>query len=237
MNMTESTSHGKVLLEILAVLQRIEEKLDGHDERFRDLGKRTAGSLERRGVIDDFAGQFDTEVSTLRSKDNVQLDGDAVRPSRKGSPANDVGLEDNLNALVKIPYSLWSLNRLDRFFNLATSPALEERLGDCWNMPDDNRLSLRFFKSNSLKSNAPYGVPVDGFPNTKPPVERDLEFCCQFDSTLRKEMGNDFMVVDFDSLDNTRLYRLGERAIGSELEVEPQGSLDAPWSRLMYVFV
>ena len=233
--MTEPNSHGKVLLEILAVLQRIEDKLDGHEQRFQTLEEQSTRRLERQAIIESFEGQLDTEASTLRGGENVLLDNDILRPSRKGTPTNDGNHEED-GASSKIPYSQWSLNRLDRFFNLATSPELEERLGDCWSMPDDNRLSLRFFKSSGLKFNVPYGVPVDGYPNTKPPVERDLEFCCHFDDVLRKEAGNTFMVADFDAFENTRLYRLGNKAIGSELEVEPQGTHNAPWSRLMCVF-
>lgn len=41
------------------------------------------------------------------------------------------------------------------------------------------------------------------------------------------------MVVDFDAADETRLYRLGDKAFGSELQVDAQGSKSAPWSRLM----
>ena len=43
------------------------------------------------------------------------------------------------------------------------------------------------------------------------------------------------MVIDFDVADNTRIYRLGDEAVGPKLEVEAQGSKNAPWSRLMYV--
>ena len=100
-------------------------------------------------------------------------------------------------------------------------------------MPDDDRLPLKFFKSNILKSNTPFGVSVDSFPTVRQPVERDLEFLCQFDRDLRAHPGNDFMVVDFDAADETRLYRLGDKAFGSELQVEAQGSKSAPWSRLM----
>ena len=73
------------------------------------------------------------------------------------------------------------------------------------------------------------------FPTCRQPFERDLEFLCQFDLDLRAYPGNDFLVVDFDAVDATRLYRLGEKAFGSELQVEAQGSKSAPWSRLMYV--
>ena len=122
---------------------------------------------------------------------------------------------------------------MDRFFNLSLLNLLEARLGDCWKMPDDNRLPLKFFKTNILKSNGPFGVPIDSFPTARQPFERDLEFLCQFDDDLRAHPGNDFVVVDFDAADNTRSYRLGEQASGLELQVEAQGLKSAPWSRLM----
>lgn len=220
-----------VLSDILRVLERIEVKLDGHEERFQSTEEHTKRSLRRKGTeVGD--GHIDTENSTLRAVETPHTNFDALRPSRKGTPTND-DQPDVTKTALKIPYNQWSINQLDRFFNLTLSISLQKRLGDCWGMPDDDRLPLKFFKTNILKTNAPWGPLLDSFPTVRQPIERDLEFLCQFDDDLRIQPGNDFMVVDFDTLDNSRLYRLGAEAIGTELEIEPQGNQSAPWSRLM----
>lgn len=229
--MTETIRSNDVLYNILDVLQRIELKLDGHEERFKSLEYHTQISNEG-GKADGLGGNADTPSEISRTAEVFYTSTDNSRSSRKGTPTNDDPPGDTSTAL-KIPYSQWSINQLDRFFNLSLSTILEARLGDCWKMPDDNRLPLKFFKSNILKSNSPFGVPMDSFPTSRQPVERDLEFLCQFDDEVRAHPGNDFMVVDFDAADNTRLYRLGSEAFGSELHVEAQGSTSAPWSRLM----
>lgn len=229
--MTQPIRSNDVFYDILNVLQRIESKLEGHEERVKSLeyhiqtcnGGRKADGLD---------SSVDTGSETSRAVEVLYTSIDEPRPSRKGTPTND-DLPDNTSTAVKIPYSQWSINQLDRFFNLSLSKLLEARLGDCWKMPDDNRLPLKFFRSNVLKSNSPYGAPINSCPTSRQPFERDLEFLCQFDLDLRAHPGNDFLVVDFDAADETRLYRIGNGALGSELQVEAQGSKSAPWSRLM----
>ena len=219
-----------VLRDILSVLNRIEARLTGHDDRLQSLEDDPKQAIGRgRFRRDDTF--TDTESSTRSTTFIPDIELDSWQPSRKGTPINEA-IQEESNA-TKIPYSLWSINQVDRFFNLTLSTVLERNLGDCWGMPDDNRLPLKFFKSNVIQSHTPWGAAIDSFPCTRQPVERDLEFLCQFDADLRKQPGNDFLVVDFDTWDNTRLFRLGTEAIGSELEVEAQGTHDAPWSRLI----
>ena len=232
--MTEPTrSSDDILCDILKVLQRIESKLEGHEERFKSLEYYTQVSNGGRKA-DGLDGNADTRSETSRAAEILCTSADRLRPSRKGTPTRDDSPGDTRTAF-KIPYSQWSINQLDHFFSLSLSKMLEARLGDCWSMPDDDRLPLKFFKSNILMSNGPFGVPVDSLALRKQPFERDLEFLCQFDEDLRAHPGNDFMVVDFDAADESRLYRLGEKAYGSELQVEAQGSKSAPWSRLMCI--
>ena len=228
--MTEPIEPRDILYDILSVLQRIESKLEGHEERFKSLEYHT--QINKGGGT---AVGLDCHGDTRRDTGAAEMfytSADKSRPSRKGTPTS-VDSPRETSTTFKIPYGQWSINQLDQFFNLSLSKLLETRLGDCWKMPDDNRLPLKFFKSNILKSNGPFGVPIDSFPTSRQPVERDLEFLCQFDNDLRAQPGNDFMVVDFDAADETRLYRLGDKAFGSELQVEAQGSKSAPWSRLM----
>ena len=231
--MAEPVRSSDVLYDILNVLQRIESKLEVREESFKSLEYHTQIYDERRKA-DGLDGNTGTQGETSRTADVLYTSGEETQPqpSRKGRPTSSDSSRDASSAL-KVPYSQWSINQLDRFFNLSLSKLLQARLGDCWTMPDDDRLPLKFFKSNVLKSNGPFGVPVDSFPTIRQPFERDLESLCHFDDKLRAHPGNDFMVVDFDAADETRLYRLGEKAFGSELQVEAQGSKSAPWSRLM----
>lgn len=226
---------GHVLSDILNVLQRIEVKLDGHEARFRSLEDNGANKSGRAGTgnSEDTTSSFNGDLTSLQTRTTSQIRADALWPSRKGSPTNEDLSADTKT--LKIPYGQWSINQLDHFFSLNLSKVLTQNLGDCWGMPDDNRLPLKFYKTNVLKFNAPWGAPCDSYPTIRQPVEQELEFLCSFDASLRQQPGNDFAVVDFDEADNTRIYRLGEDAIGPELEVEPQGSQTAPWSRLVYV--
>lgn len=231
--MTEPVRSTDVLCDILNVLERIEAKLEGQEERFKSLEYHARISKGARKADGHDSGAH-TRSETSRVVETLSAPADTLRSSGAGTPTSDRSPGDTSTAL-KIPYSQWSLNQMDRFFNLSLSKLLETRLGDCWKMPDDGRLPLRFFKSNILNNNTPFRVAVDSFPTITQPVERDLDFLYQFDNDLRAHPGNDFLVVDFDAADETRLYRVGDRAFGPELQVESQGSKSAPWSRLMWV--
>ena len=226
--MTETIGSDRVLNGILRVLERIEAKLDGHEARFRSL-EDSAKSREKNTLY------IKAETNTLRTGGPELELIETPRPSRKGTPING-DIHGDPQAPLKIPYRQWSINQLDHFFNLALPKALAERLRDCWGMPDDDRLPLKFFKSNILQTNAPWGPPSDSYPTIRYPVEKELESLCHFDGRLREQPGNDFVVVDFDESENTRIYRLGDDAVGPQLEVYQQGSSTAPWSRLVYIF-
>ena len=223
--MTDPIGSDRVLNGILRVLERIEAKLDGHEARFRSLEDSTRSREENIGYIK-------ADTSILRTGEPGLDPLKTPRPSRKGTPINGDIYGDTQGPL-KVPYGKWSINQLEHFFNLALPRSLAERLGDCWGMPDDNRLPLKFFRSNILQTNAPWGPPCDSYPTIRYPVERELETLCHFDERLREQPGNDFVVVDFDESENTRIYRLGDDAVGPELEVQQQGSSTAPWSRLV----
>lgn len=229
--MTEPARSPDVLYDILNVLQRIESRLERHEERFKSLEHHI--QFSRGGAkVDGLNSSADTPSEILRAAETLYISTDNSRPSRKGTPTNDP-LPGDTGTSLKVPYSQWSINRLDRFLSLPLSKMIETRLGDCWRMPNDDRLPLKFFISNILKSNSSFEAPGDSFHTVRQPFERDLDFLCEFDSDLRAHPGNDFLVVDFDAADETRLYRMGDKAFGSELQVEAQGSKSAPWSRLM----
>ena len=240
-----SSESRDVLHDILKVLERIEARLDRHEERLHNFDEleRTPKSLQEK---DEFDGTTETLAgSTLSSG--------ILGPSRHAAVGIEQDVADDKYG-PKIPYGGWSVDQfirslpqgiynewgtssthLDRFYSLtALSADLEQRLGSCWNMPDDGRLPLKFFKSNILKMNMSGGGPTfESFSKAKIRMERELNALCQFDETLRKYPGNDFAVVDFDQSNNTRMYRLGQSVIGPELMVDARDSQTAPWSRLM----
>ena len=223
--MPEEAQPNNILPDILKVLQRIEKKLDGHEARFADLEDSWKNENRSRG----------RETAVFSSQCEQQRNGSAsdVRLPIRFTKDNEKPLED-AKSIPKIPYGEWGWSRIqmDRFSKINLPPSLEQRLGDCWRMPDDDRLPLKFFRSNILNTNPPSRNLGDNLPTARQPFERKLEFVCRFDRELRKQPGNDFMVVDFDS-DNTRLYRVGDAAIGGELQVE-QGSHAAQWSRMIF---
>lgn len=112
--------------------------------------------------------------------------------------------------VTKVRYSDWSENSRGLQFEAEGEALLQRYLGDYWKVPNDNRL-----------------------PTFKPNLKERLDVLRQFDTQLRTEKGNDFVVVDYDLMNNTRIYRIGEAAIGSELMVDPAQLDNAPWSRLM----
>lgn len=83
---------------------------------------------------------------------------------------------------------------------------LQRYLGDYWKFPNDNRLTT---SKPNLKS-------------------QSLETLRRFDSQMRIEKGGDFVIIDYDSMNNTRIYRIGEAAVGTDLLVDPTRLDNAP---------
>ena len=225
--MADSIESDQVLRDILKVLERIEHKLNSHPAPSEDLEDPTSEKEQH-------TSQVKVETAIPQSAE-PSIDGiETSQCPRKGTPTNKDVIAGT-HGTSKVPYGQWSINRVDYFFDPALSKSLARRLRDCWGMPDDDRLPLRFFKSNILQTNAPWGTPFNSYPTNRHPIHRQLDLLCHFDGRLRKEPGNDFVIIDFDESENTRIYRLGEDAIGPEFEVQSEGSSTAPWSRVMYV--
>lgn len=112
---------------------------------------------------------------------------------------------------TKVRYGDWGEDSHGLQFEAEVQAMLQRYLGDFWKIPNDNRLNT-FKPSLKLQS---------------------LDILRRFDSQLRSEKGNDFVVIDYDLINNTRIYRIGEAAIGSDLMVDPTQLDNAPWSRLM----
>lgn len=229
-----------ILQTILSVLQSIEQKLEGYEDRL--------GTLERSHEVggDSLNDEITVNSSTDADHEPQRNDDVAVLPDNPGTAA--------ASTLLKIIYSDWHTNRLiesmpqlfldewdttrtrtrlDEFLDFHLSQNLEQRLGDCWNTPDDERLPLKFFRANILQTNFFYGAMASTLLKGRQPFERDLNLLCTFDQDHKSHPGNDFVVVDFDAYNGSRVYRIGESAIGPDLLVDVQEAQEAPWTRIV----
>lgn len=219
--MLDSAPTSDVFTSILRVLERIEDKLDGQDQR-----------------LDKF-------------EDTVR----APRSARVGGPISEVHLADlpdlnefaspatsiadfavgHLNEKAGVPYSDVDLTFQEAGQNEQLKKLLESYLGDCWKLPDDKRLPL------NLTNRAGHGAHAAQDPQfglsgiRKEAFTKGLERLKGFDNDLRSQPGNDFFIIDYSPTNTSRLYRIGEKAVGSELRVSLGEPSHHQWSRLMYV--
>ncbi|KAG8528932.1 uncharacterized protein KY384_006621 [Bacidia gigantensis] len=225
------------LSQILRVLQNIEGKLDSYDERFHRL--EASRELDTQYDHDE-----DKEAESMRSVEGWHTH--PPSPTQVQTTLQDSKTDPKIyytewdtnhfiEALPQDLYTEWETHgaKVDQIFDLRLSVAMEKRLGSCWQMPDDDRLPLKFFRANILKTFMQSGVPMRNLYKAKKPFEKDLAFLCDFDDKLRSHKGNDFVAVDFDTFNNSRIYRLGTEAIGSDLLVRLEGAQEAPWSRII----
>ena len=237
--MTDDCDTHEVLLSILQVLKGIERKLDGYEERLLHLeGSSTEAEQD---ILDIYINKRDNYASLRGKNKHDEFVAQGEIPPVDGKPRS------------KIHYSKWNQNHLieytsqnatadweasggnvDDFLDLRLPQTIEELLGDCWKMPDDDRLPLKFFKSNIPKSRIQMELTRQPLHKIKQTFERDLHSLCRFDQEQRAYKGNDFMVVDFDTFNDSRIYRLGQPAIGPELMVDLKHKHEAPWSRIVY---
>lgn len=252
-----------VLLNILTVLERIEEKLDKLDRKdkldkknkkdkldkldqqdrlFEHLKDLVVAAKDTRSVhssnhsLDDFGNLVDSgrihgyvgEPLELEPHDRALN----RPPSKESLASNDLSGQSHIP--IKVRYSDWSINWFDWGQNEDLMQILQQRLGDYWNIPEDNRLPLTFSKSNIGSTQNDWGTQVAVYLPTNSSMTR-LEELRLFDTELRAHSGNDFLVIDYDAINNSRIYRIGEAAIGKELMVDARQLNNAPWSRLMYV--
>lgn len=230
-----------VLLSILTVLERIEEKLEKQAKRFEHLenlaitAKDTRNTHSLRDSLRTFGDPLDSDENYgYVTKYLDHHDRGLNRPPSKESLANYVASGRN-GVPVKVRYSDWSINGRNWDHDKDFMQMLQQHLGDYWRVPKDNRLPLKFFKSTITSTDDYWGSQVAMYHAIKPSVEIRLEQLHRFDRELRVHRGNDFLIVDYDRTNSTRIYRIGEAAIGNELMVDPGQLTSAPWSRLMYV--
>jgi len=214
----EQPSNEQLLARILKVLERIDSKIAVQDEQLQKLN----ALVSSRDAIQG------TSRSNTRA-DSTELDhssGPFAPISRRSTKRK-----------AKISYRDWNLHNLRGHLDDEFSMFLQGHLGDWCKIPRDSRLPLSFSK---------YGGDGAFFDRFEPYVVAStaskyttsrLKAVHEFDMAHRQYPGNDFLVVDFDSLHNHILYRLGETALGADLLLDDtEDTFSAPWSRLMYAF-
>lgn len=185
----------ELIVSLLRVLERVEErleKLDKHFEHTKSLY--TLDPTKKQGP----------------SQSHVEYDEPISSHETPGKTSKTQVSTMQHSVVAKVRYSDWSENSWSLQFEAEGEALLQRYLGDYWKVPNDNRL-----------------------PTFKPNLKARLDILRQFDTQLRSEKGNDFVVIDYDLMNNTRIYRIGEAAIGNELMVDPTQLGNAPWSRLM----
>lgn len=230
-----------LLLNILRVLERIEEKLEKQDSRFDRLESLAIASNPTRNTRPSTISPeaFGDPLHSGQNHDHVgkyleHHDRGLSRSVSKESAVNNVSSRQS-HAVIKVRYSDWSINWRNWDHDKEFMQILQQHLGDYWRVPKDSRLPLKFFKSAFDSTEDYWGSQIAMYNANKLSVKTRLDQLRRFDSELRVHSGNDFLIVDYDLTNNTRIYRIGEAAIGNELMVDSRQLTSAPWSRLMYV--
>ena len=233
-----------VFLNILTVLERIEEKLEKQDRRFEHLENLAIAAKDTRNAhpsMNTLNGFDDplvhSENHSYVGKHLEYRDLGRDRSLSKESLADNVSSERNrpTRSVPKVRNSDWSINWRNWDHDGEFMQMLQQRLGDYWRVPKDNRLPLKFFKSTIHSSEDYWGSQVAMYHAQKASVKTRLDQLHRFDSELRVHRGNDFLIDPYELTNKTRIYRIARQAIGNELMVDPGQSTSAPWSRLMYV--
>ena len=201
----------EVLTTIAQVLERLEIKLEKQEQRVNSLEDQAKRVSEHEHPVKEAERRIRTRSL-----------------SEKSTPVN-------LSLPSTIPYSIWrlGLSQPHQILDLDFLKVIENQVGDYWKIPDDGRLPLKSFNI-TIASQDDGEDQSKSYSRTKRQIEKDSREVRQFDNALRIQPGNDFLVVDHDLKNNVRLYRVGAKAIGSQLRVEYGHSQQGPWSRIMY---
>ena len=244
-------SSNELLSKILDVLGNIDDKLKVQEEQFKCLEVLVKANSGNGSINESNGSDTTADDSCQTSPSKHEFDGvNGKLPLSPESPrikAVDVGPRVAVLPVkgdtTKYPYTEWDRaghvvplkgNLVSVEFYLSASGLLnsiEDYLGDWWAIPDDHRIRLTF--SNHAYHRAHEPMRCLSQPPRAYYSESSLRVAREFDTDLRARPGNDFLVIDFDELNNSRIYRLGEKAVGNPLMVESGSGHDAPWSRLI----
>ncbi|KAL8894091.1 MAG: hypothetical protein Q9192_004628 [Flavoplaca navasiana] len=243
---------------ILQVLQRIEAKLETHESRVKRVEDLIRHHHSESTESQDISSSNSNESSATSW--HQSFDTGPVFRTRNSNPLGNAtfGAQDHddkegeaysaySRAGPRVKYSLWRTAQANDdptdMLDESHLGLLGTYLGSCSFVPYDGRLPLGF--TWSISDVRRRSITLEGpsnhqraEPGTLQLVDnlaesRRLEALRTFDTDLRSLPGNDFLVIDFDSSNNTRLYRIGQEVIGGELTVRSEPSNDAPWSRLI----
>ena len=226
--MSDEGNTAKALQSILSVLQSIEKKLDVHEKRLNTL-QAAPNSLAHCTTSED-PTSTGTKENTAR-EDSQTLGTSSSSPGSPGSPVDSDDASEP--PITKISYIGNDSHIQELAHNLSLRKTLEAHLGDCWELPDDRRLPLNLFNRPKDWTNNTW-APHYNYPfNLAKVTKNALDHLVGFDKELRSLPGNDFLIIDYDAAHNSRLYRIGEPAIGYGLKVDPRYPSHQQWSRLM----
>ena len=220
--MTEPAPAAEVLSAILKVLQRIEERLDGQEQRFNALNDPSRST--QHTTFTSQASELDFTDPAEASENEQEPQGPSIR--------NLVGWQGPEK--LEVPYSDLGFSYHEPNHNDSFKRLLETHIGDCWKLPDDKRLPLNFSNRLIDWTHATWSPDSTLSATKQAAIVQGLEQLRRFDNDLRAEPGNDFVIIDYSSRGNCRLYRVGDKAAGSELKVSLSEPSHHQWSRLMY---
>ena len=218
--MADARSSSDVFTSILKVLERIEERLEGQERRLNAFDNLTKPSRSAR----DADSSTEIDLTDLPNIDRSS----SPKPSIADSvvwPASEK---------LEVPYNDVDSNHQMSGQNDDIKNMLEAYLGDCWKLPDDKRLPLHLANRAVDWTSATWDPKVAMSSARKDAVKRGLSHLRQFAIDHRVHPGNDFFIIDCNRKNISRLYRLGEKALGSELRVSLGELSHHQWSRIMY---
>lgn len=218
--MDDARPTAEVFISILKVLQRIEEKLDGQERR--------VGNFENERKQSNIVRNSD-ECSVSDAGEATGLK--VYPPSSASSILGSVHLQ--ASEKTEVPYSDVGFSTQEPGQSEAFKKLLETYLGDCWKLPDDKRLPLNLINRTVDWTNPAWDPKIVLSTIWKDKVREGLERLRRFDIDLRAQPGNDFFIIDYCAKGTSRLYRIGDKAVGSELKVSLGEPIHQQFSRLV----
>ena len=224
--MAESAPAADVLSAILGVLERIEERLVGQEQRLNlaNGSSKPSQSIRRTSSVSE------VDLTELEEADTHVKYSSETHVEYPPSSSPDELTAWHKSETHEAPYSDLGFTYHESNHNDGFRGLLEPYIGDCWMLPDDKRLPLHL-GIQLIKS---WSSETTLLATQRASLVRNLERLQQFDKDLRARPGNDFLIIDYDSRSNCRLYRVGNRAVRSELKVARGEPSHQQWSRLMY---